>query len=314
MPDGGPRLDIQIGPNGYAWWYLDGLSDDHRHGITIIALIGSVFSPYYAWAREKGPVEAENHCAMNVALYGQPGARWAMTERGAGDVNRKPNHLTIGPSSLRWENGTAIVELKEIAVPVPRPIRGRVTITPTTLNDQDFALDSKGRHRWWPIAPCARIRVEMDTPALIWEGSGYMDSNRGSAPLEDDFQCWDWSRAELPNGDAVVYYDLTQRDLSHRNIAHRFFATGGNTPVSAPPKTRLPNINWQVARTTRSDSSSRVKLIKTLEDTPFYARSAIQMGLEGEVATGVHESLNLDRFKRRWVQVLLPFRMPRKAK
>ncbi|HBM14153.1 MAG TPA: carotenoid 1,2-hydratase, partial [Rhodospirillaceae bacterium] len=29
--------------------------------------------------------------------------------------------------------------------------------------------------------------------------------------------------------------------------------------------------------------------------------------------TGVHESLNLDRFNKRWVQVLLPFRMPRRA-
>ncbi len=34
---------------GYAWWYVDALSDDGRHGLTLIAFIGSVFSPYYAW-------------------------------------------------------------------------------------------------------------------------------------------------------------------------------------------------------------------------------------------------------------------------
>ena len=33
---------------GYAWWYVDALSDDGRHGLTIIAFVGSVFSPYYA--------------------------------------------------------------------------------------------------------------------------------------------------------------------------------------------------------------------------------------------------------------------------
>jgi carotenoid 1,2-hydratase len=313
LPDGGPRLDIKIGSNGYAWWYLDGLSDDGRHGITIIALIGSVFSPYYAWAREKGPVPAENHCAMNVALYGRPGSRWAMTERGASALDRGPTHLKIGPSSLRWENGTAIVDVNEIAVPFPRRIRGTIRITPIVLNDRDFTLHSNGQHHWGPIAPCARIEVEMTHPDLTWAGSGYMDSNRGSAPLEDDFQGWDWSRAELPNGDAVVYYDLTQQDQTRRTIAHRFFAKGGSAAIDAPPRIRLPNINWQVARITRSDASSRVKLLKTLEDTPFYARSTIQMGLEGEVATGVHESLNLDRFNQRWVQVLLPFRMPRRA-
>ena len=44
------RFDAPVPHGGYAWWYVDALSDDGRHGITIIAFIGSVFSPYYAWA------------------------------------------------------------------------------------------------------------------------------------------------------------------------------------------------------------------------------------------------------------------------
>jgi carotenoid 1,2-hydratase len=57
------------------------MSDDGRHGLTIIALIGSVFSPYYAWARRRGPTDPEHFCALNVALYGVDKG-WAMTERG----------------------------------------------------------------------------------------------------------------------------------------------------------------------------------------------------------------------------------------
>ncbi|PIY72746.1 MAG: carotenoid 1,2-hydratase, partial [Rhodobacterales bacterium CG_4_10_14_0_8_um_filter_70_9] len=34
---------------------MDGLSDDGRHGITLIAFIGSVFSPYYYWAGRARP-------------------------------------------------------------------------------------------------------------------------------------------------------------------------------------------------------------------------------------------------------------------
>ena len=40
--------------DGYVWWYVDALSDDGRHGLTLIAFIGSVFSPYYALARRRG--------------------------------------------------------------------------------------------------------------------------------------------------------------------------------------------------------------------------------------------------------------------
>ena len=53
-PAPAPRFDRPVPPNGYLWWYLDALSDDGRHGFTIIAFVGSVFSPYYAAARRRG--------------------------------------------------------------------------------------------------------------------------------------------------------------------------------------------------------------------------------------------------------------------
>jgi carotenoid 1,2-hydratase len=51
-----------------------------------------------------------------------------------------------------------------------------------------------------------------------------------------------------------------------------------------------------------------------LEDTPFYARSNVAGRLLGENILAFHESLDLDRFDSRWVEVLLPFRMPRRAR
>ena len=55
-------------------------------------------------------------------------------------------------------------------------------------------------------------------------------------------------------------------------------------------------------------------LIRRFEDVPFYTRSEFTTTLYGREAHGVHESLDLDRFAARWVQTLLPFRMPRIAK
>jgi len=54
-------------------------------------------------------------------------------------------------------------------------------------------------------------------------------------------------------------------------------------------------------------------VLRTYEDTPFYARSLLATEHDGLPATAMHESLDLDRFASRWVQCLLPFRMPRLA-
>jgi len=55
-----------------------------------------------------------------------------------------------------------------------------------------------------------------------------------------------------------------------------------------------------------------LKVEQTLEDTPFYARSVLRSGSSGAVSEPImHESLDLDRFKKAWVRALLPFRMPR---
>lgn len=89
-------FNVDIPHNGYAWWYIDAISDDGREGLTIIAFIGSVFSPYYAFARRRGPADPLDHCAINVALYHEAGKRWTMTERGRGRVARNANSFLIG--------------------------------------------------------------------------------------------------------------------------------------------------------------------------------------------------------------------------
>ena len=50
-----PRFDVEVKPNGYAWWYVDGISDDGNKAISIIGFIGSVFLPWYYWANRKKP-------------------------------------------------------------------------------------------------------------------------------------------------------------------------------------------------------------------------------------------------------------------
>lgn len=287
------------------------MSDDGAHGITLIAFLGSVFSPYYAWARRRGGGAPLRHCALNVALYGRGGKRWAMTERGAGSVTRGRDWLAIGPSSVAWDGAGLTVRIEEMAVPLPRRISGTVRLIPAAVESRTRALDAAGRHRWRPIAPCARVEVALTRPALSWSGQAYFDTNDGDRPLEDDFVRWDWSRAALPEGMGVLY-DVTPRGSGPGvSLAMRYAAAGGVTDLPACLSAALPRTTWRLARRIGTPDGSRSSVLRTLEDTPFYARSLVSTAAFGSPVIALHESLSLDRFRAPWVQAMLPFRMPR---
>jgi carotenoid 1,2-hydratase len=312
-----PAFDVAVAPNGYVWWYLDALGDDGLHGLTIIAFIGSVFSPYYARARGSANgagADPANHCAFNVALYGRAGHRWAMTERGHAGLQRTASRLQIGPSSLAWDGDTLTLQIDEVTVPWPSRLRGVVRLKAERLLNQSYALDPAGRHQWGPIATQARVEVEMERPALRWHGEAYFDSNRGSRPLEDDFVRWDWSRASLSGTESVVLYDVVRRAAPPVTLALRFDGQGQAHPLAVPPRVALPRGAWGVARATLSDPDGPAVIEQTLEDSPFYVRSLLRSRLAGQDVRSVHESLDLDRFKAKWVRTLLPFRMPRVRK
>lgn len=311
-PASSPHFDVSVPPGGYHWWYVDGLSDDGRLGLTLIVFIGSVFSPYYAWRRgRRGIVPAWDHCAVNIALYGAEGARWAMTERGRRAVRPDHDHLTIGPSGIAWEDGGLTVTLNERGAPLPKPVRGRLRLEPAGPPGPAYTLEAAGGHIWWPIAPYARLRVELEAPRLSWEGAAYLDSNAGDVPLEASFRRWTWSRAALNDGSTAVLYDVEPREAAPYSLAVRFRTDGRVTPFAPPPEAPLPPGRiWRMPRTTRGDGGE-ARVVATFEDTPFYTRSVVASTLEGEAVTAVHESLSLERFRAPWVQMLLPFRMPR---
>jgi carotenoid 1,2-hydratase len=307
---GRPDFAAVVPPGGYAWWYVDALSSDGQHGLTIIAFIGSVFSPWYAWARRRGMAPADNHCALNFSLHGAGGKRWAMTERDARAVTRDAETLRIGPSSLQWDGNSLTVRVDELTAPLPSRLRGTVRLTPTGLAGKVVSLDAAGRHGWSPIAPTADVEVNMTAPARCWRGRGYFDSNWGSRPLEADFASWHWSRAPLPDG-AAVTYDVVRRDGSRFGTALRYQTDGSAVSFVPPPEMALPRGFWRLPRTTRTDRGTQARVMQTLEDSPFYARSVVETHLLGRRVTAMHEALSLDRFDTPWMRLLLPFKAPR---
>ncbi|MCR9255128.1 MAG: carotenoid 1,2-hydratase [Alphaproteobacteria bacterium] len=307
--DGRPRFDTGVNPGGYLWWYLDGVSDDGTRGITIIAFVGSVFSPYYYWAGRKDPYD---HVAINVALYGKGPNRWCMTERGRNSLTQTPDRFTVGPSHLEWDGERLTVEIEETAVPHLTPVRGRVTLVPELPPGAEVALAEGGSHLWRCLAPAARITVEMDRPGISWEGHGYFDSNAGGRPLEADFVRWDWSRAALSGGRASVVYDMVRRSGEDLSLGFEFGPDCGMRSFAPPPTRSMGKGLWRVDRWTQADPDITPKVTARLEDAPFYARSLIETKILGEVTVAVHETLDCRRLEQAWVKCLLPFRMPRR--
>lgn len=235
-----------------------------------------------------------------------------MTERGARHVQRDAQNFVVGPSSLRWDGQSLVFDLHEVGVPLPQRVDGTVRVWPQALSRFNAPLDAGGRHRWGPIAPCSRVEVQLDRPALRWQGHGYLDSNEGDEPIDRPFTEWDWSRGLLADGSTAVIYDVREKDGSERVITQRFHPDGRSEPFEAPPRAVVPRTAWRIGRSMRSEPGAPPQVQQTLEDTPFYVRSVLRSRLFGEELTSVHETLNVPRLVSLPVRLMLPWRMPRR--
>ena len=281
-----------------------------------------MFSPWYAARRRRLGVNAapaEAHCAVNLALYriAPPRANspsparvrrlWSMTERSERSLQRDAHQLSIGTSRLHWQGPDLLVTLDEWTVPWPRKLRGELCLMPGAGPSREFDLDATGHHVWQPVAPRGRIAVDLSSPGWRWQGDAYLDHNRGDRPLEHDFVQWQWQRQQAADGPGSRIAYVTQPRVGPPRALHLSIGRDGRLQtLDAPPSHALPTSAWGIHR--QGHGPLGLSLAGTLEDGPFYARSLLQ-DTDGGLA--VHESLNLDRFDRRWVQTLLPFRMPR---
>ncbi|MEO0465021.1 MAG: carotenoid 1,2-hydratase [Pseudomonadota bacterium] len=303
----GFRFDYTPPAGGYAWWYIDGVSEDGENAIVIIIFVGSVFSPYYAWS---GWADPSDHCAINVALYGRP-QRWSMTERRRGDTLRTADTYKTGNSRVTATESGLDIEVDELCAPLPQRMRGRVRVALPYSNSKRFQLDPNGRHFWSPVCPHASVSVDFEAPGLSWRGHGYVDTNYGLEPIYKGFDYWDWSRTPLFNGDTVIRY-VTDPVSSRQRALHVAISPDGTVAeVDAGSDCDLkPTPVWRIRRRAGTLEGTPPHIVKTLEDTPFYSRSMLDYA-SGTSGLTTHETLSCRRLKSPLVRAMLPFRMPR---
>ena len=304
----GPDFSLGVNPDGYAWWYIDGISSCGTRAISVIGFIGSVFSPWYAWSGRKSP---QNNCCINVVTSGLSG-RFAMTDRGSSALRQSKDTLEIGPSKIHWTGKELVIDIDEWgAPPMVAPIKGRITLCPTAVTDAEIALTPDATHLWRPFAPSAEITVDLG-PHARWEGHGYFDANCGTRALEADFRYWTWGRFPLGNR-TVCFYDAVRRDGGALALGVEIGSTGAIREIAAPPIAALPRSLWALRRETRADAGQVPRQGLSLLDAPFYSRGLVETVIEGERTIGMHEALDLIRFRSPLLKPMLAMRVPRRA-
>jgi carotenoid 1,2-hydratase len=269
-----------------------------------------VFSPWYAWSGRRAP---ENHVCINVATYG-PGGRFTMTDRGRSALRQSRDRFTVGPSSLHWTGSDLVIEVDEIgAPPLVSRVHGTIRLRPGALTSVEMPLTADGAHVWRPFAPTCDLRVDLEAPGWQWDGHGYFDANFGTRALEQDFAYWTWGRFPTGKG-STCFYDAERLDGSTLGVGIRFDGTGRAETISPPPKSPLPRSLWAMRRETRSDAGYRPRQTQAMLDAPFYTRSAVKTRIAGEETVGVHEALDLRRFRSPLIKPMLAMRVPRRAR
>lgn len=235
-----------------------------------------------------------------------------MTDRGEAALRTSAEVFQVGPSKLTWSSGRLEIDINEISsLPFVGRLRGKITVTPSAVTSVDMALTPDGAHVWRPFAPVSTIAVDIDRPGWQWNGHGYFDANFGTRALEADFSYWTWGRFPTASG-ATCFYDATRRDGTELSAGVSFGHDGTAKTVALPPKAPVRRSAWLVRRETRSDDGYAPKQTLSMLDAPFYCRSVVRTQLEGVETDGVHEALDLDRFRGPLLMPMLAVRVPRR--
>jgi carotenoid 1,2-hydratase len=275
----------------------------------VIGFIGSVFSPWYRWSGRQVP---QNHCCINVVTSGLNG-RFTMTDRGNAALRQSRDTLEVGPSRMHWTGQDLVIDIDEWgAPPMVSPVRGRIVLTPAALTGAEVRLTPDGSHLWRPFAPMARIDVQL-SQGHRWQGHGYFDANLGIRALEDDFRFWTWGRFPLRDR-TVCFYDAIRRDGSALALGVQSDRKGDLREITPPPSARMARSLWQVRRDSRADPGTTPRQRLSLLDAPFYSRALVETRIDGEASLGMHEALDLQRFRQPWLMPMLALRVPRRAR
>lgn len=326
-------------PTGYAWWYIDVAGGGYA--LTAILFAGAVFSPQWARAVRFGEADVRgvDYPAVNLALWrlGASGDRpqevaWVLSEHAPQALVAHPDGIQVGHSRLvrgvGGDPGAIRLDLRERATRFGgfsgARVRGRIEVRaePLDLAPVELCRTAAGEvHHWAPLGLGGQAEVDLEVGGQRhhFRGAAYCDSNFGTGRLERAMSSWGWAHLERPGETLVLYRTRPRPDvglLTGLSIEVHKRAGGPAQLRTAPAYLDVDREPGQRYRwlTVPSRLSAVQRVCEpapgpALLDAPFYARYQARVRPPGEVPyEGVGEYVDLQRFSRRWVQLMLGFK------
>ena len=112
----------------------------------------------------------------------------------------------------------------------------------------------------------------------------------------------------------MCFYDALRRSGDKLALGVEIDRDGQLREIAPPPLTPMPRTIWALKRESRADIGTRPQQKLSLLEAPFYSRAVVETQIDGEKSLGMHEALDLKRFRFPLLKPMLAVRVPRRAK
>lgn len=303
LPD--PRR--ALAPGGFTWWYLD-LVDAAGDGLVVILALGLPFLPGWASLARAGraPAAATRPAVSVARVRGGRLTFWALHETAPDRVRWEAGRVRLSDHALDvdvvGDRVTVAASLSgvvggapwSLAVSVEGPLRGRVPGEPESA-----------AHEWSVLTAGAQGTAVLTAGGVTERivGRAYVDRNAGDGPIDAlGTRRWSWGRLAFP-GEDHIWYEASGEG-GDESLALTVALDGAATLVRGGVR-RVDGARgaWGLPfpRELALDDHLRVVLPAPLDDSPFYARFAI----EAQGARGFAEVCRPDRIDAAWFRPLL---------
>jgi len=258
-------FNYQLKPRGYAWWYVDLVSDDACYACTVIAFVGNVFSPAYYRASMIPDALPSPYAfpAINAVIYNlKSGKRlWLFEQGAASDLTATEHSYQLGSHLIRRTPSSIDINIDGHCMPIARRLQATLSIDLNIVFDQHVALDRCADHHWYPVAPLARASLTVKKPTAInFSGKAYHDCNYGCRPLSESFTDWWWMQSRNQEStESTVHYHCSAHQATDPFSVR--FDTAGEITMSKEPSGRDADqpTSSQIATTRRASQGNRTR-------------------------------------------------------
>ncbi|HET8866245.1 MAG TPA: hypothetical protein VFM80_11155 [Gracilimonas sp.] len=215
--------DFNKPPNGYEWWYFDGLSNDEKYGFVIIFYQDNPFSTEKIEKLNKGIENGNSHPAISISIYqNQKTIYYSFLEFSESEFNwdEEELRLSIENHSFQYDirDNKFCFDMKlDQKLMSGHSITGSIKGEGGLSSKSLVVSESKDEHVWNLILPELDFHADLKIDGLNGEevlavrGKGYHDHNAGYEPMKDSFKEWYWGRYHFDDF-TLIYYLMEKHD------------------------------------------------------------------------------------------------------